>query len=102
MEGKQEATCELIFPFFPPQRAQRFDRPGRKEVGPPIAALILDGSVSSDDRKPRRATGGAVRQLIRASLGGRGLRRIPRPGCEDSEWSRVRSRELIRGIISIQ
>lgn len=77
-------------------------RPARKEVGPPIAALIFDGSVSSDDRKPRRATGGAVRQLIRASLGGRGLRRIPRPGCEDSEWSRVRSRELIRGIISIQ
>lgn len=25
VEGKQEATCELIFPFFPPQRARRFD-----------------------------------------------------------------------------
>lgn len=80
MEGKQEATCELIFPFFPPQRAQRFDRPGRKEVGPPIAALIFDGSVSSDDRKPRRATGGAVRQLIRASLGGRGATSDPTSG----------------------
>lgn len=80
MEGKQEATCELIFPFFPPRRARRFDRPARKEVGPPIAALILDGSVSSDDRKPRRATGGAVRQLIRASLGGRGATSDPTSG----------------------
>lgn len=58
------------------------------------------------DLNPRRATGGAVRQLIRVTLeeeeeeGERAerLHQIPRPGSgsEDSEWSRVRSRELIR------